>query len=432
MRFLKMLIFLLIVVSSVSNAQKMTLEEIIDRSLKIHPLLKAKQTELAVAKTKPAQFSNLPDPSLKFGLANMPLNSFSFNQEPMTGKILALSQSFPFPGKLNAIESMYRFDEEISFQDYRKSENEIIADIEKSYFALHYKQSAISITSEIHKLLQSVLKVVEGNYVVSKSRQQNLFLINVQIKDVENNLNRLIAEAGELSARLNIYMDRDFDEELQLNILDGISEKQVSLSQLLTDSKLHSPDLKKTKLMVYKSQESEKVFEYDFYPNFNFSAQYTQRDHINPGNRNLNDLISLIVGINIPLNYGSNKSAKIEEAKLRQKYFSEQYDYLLQQLKMKFGAAIAKINGIILQNQHLSDEIIPHAEQSFNTALSDYQFGKLDFIHVINAQKDILKFRLEQAKLKTDYNIELSGLKKLTGKSEIDLTHLKMEDDNEK
>ena len=43
----------------------------------------------------------LPDPTLSLNAMNMPTDTFSFDQEPMTQMQVALSQSFPFPGKRN-------------------------------------------------------------------------------------------------------------------------------------------------------------------------------------------------------------------------------------------------------------------------------------------------------------------------------------------
>ncbi len=41
------------------------------------------------------QAGALPDPMLMMGVQNLPTNSFSFNKELMTSKMIGLSQTFP-------------------------------------------------------------------------------------------------------------------------------------------------------------------------------------------------------------------------------------------------------------------------------------------------------------------------------------------------
>ncbi len=48
----------------------------------------------------PDQLGALPEPRLMLNAANLPLDSFSLTQTPMTQIQLGISQVFPFPGKL--------------------------------------------------------------------------------------------------------------------------------------------------------------------------------------------------------------------------------------------------------------------------------------------------------------------------------------------
>ncbi len=71
------------------------------------------------------QNSNLPDPVLGFGFMNLPVNSFSLDQEPMTGIGVGLSQAFPFPGKLSNQAEVNNKDVDIVEQEIIDARNEI-------------------------------------------------------------------------------------------------------------------------------------------------------------------------------------------------------------------------------------------------------------------------------------------------------------------
>ncbi len=85
-------------------------------------MLKAK---LGAASSRIEQGTNLPDPMLTFGLMNMPTNSFSFNQEPMTGKVIGLSQAIPYPGGLSAAADVKSVDTLIVREEIQNVKNEI-------------------------------------------------------------------------------------------------------------------------------------------------------------------------------------------------------------------------------------------------------------------------------------------------------------------
>ena len=84
-------------------SQAQSLDSLISKAIDVSPKLKMLTAKQNAAESMVNVNSNLPDPMLTLGLANLPTNSFSFTQEPMTGKIVGLSQAVPFPGKLGAV-----------------------------------------------------------------------------------------------------------------------------------------------------------------------------------------------------------------------------------------------------------------------------------------------------------------------------------------
>ena len=96
MKFKHLFILSVLSFAIVTGQDKSTgLDELIKISIKNNPAVKTAENKYTAAEADVAQSSNLPDPVFTFGIMNLPLNSFSFHQEPMTGKLFSLSQSFP-------------------------------------------------------------------------------------------------------------------------------------------------------------------------------------------------------------------------------------------------------------------------------------------------------------------------------------------------
>ena len=77
------------------------LEELITEAVRNNPELKASGEHVAAFEEKPSQAESLDNPRLGLAVLNLPTDTYRFDQEPMTQKLIALKQRFPFPGKLS-------------------------------------------------------------------------------------------------------------------------------------------------------------------------------------------------------------------------------------------------------------------------------------------------------------------------------------------
>ena len=105
-----LVIFLLSILTIQAQQNNENLEQLIQEAIKVSPKIKMLNAKLGIVSSRIAQGTNLPDPVLTLGLMNMPTNTFSFTQEPMTGKMIGLTQSIPFPGGLSAAANVKAVD----------------------------------------------------------------------------------------------------------------------------------------------------------------------------------------------------------------------------------------------------------------------------------------------------------------------------------
>jgi outer membrane protein TolC len=159
----------------------------------------------------------------------------------------------------------------------------------------------------------------------------------------------------------------------------------------------------------------EELSEYDFYPDFNLTLQYSQRDEIASTNTDLNDFFSVILGIKIPINYGGKKSAKVSEAVSLQQLYDEQYQNNLQMLRIALEASTAKLKSLIQRENLIKDALLIQAEENFNAALASYQVNKIDFINVADALNKFLSIQIDLYKIRADYYKEIAQVEYLTG-----------------
>ncbi len=391
------------------------LKKLIERAVEVSPKLKLIKQKQKSAEAVIPQVSNWKDPVLVLGLNNLPINSFSFTQEPMTGKVAALSQAIPFPGRLDAAGQFKASDVEIIGKEFEDTKNQLIADVEKLYFELSFTRKAIEVTEKNKSLLKSIEKVVRTKYEVGKASQQNLIRITLEITRLDDKLEELRGKENSLVGEINALLLLPENNKIESGNLDEITHGEFSVDSLLQISIDNRPALKQIQLYKNKFKIKEDLAKYDFYPNFNVKVQYSQRDEIAKTNTSLNDFVSLFVGFNLPLNYGGKTEAKVEEAQILQKVFDEKYNTLLQSLQKSFSSLKSKLDELKQREILTQDGLIPQAEQSLKAALASYQVGDVDFINVIDSQNRLYQIELMLYKLRSNYNKTMSQIEFLTG-----------------
>ena len=393
-----------------------SLNNLIDRATRVSPKIKMLQAKLSATKNNIPHNSNLPDPQIKLGLVNMPINSFSFTQEPMTGKMISLTQGFPFPGKLGANEDVSTIDPKIVMQMIKEEENKIARDVKIAYLDYHYFTKVIEIVRDKKVLFGSIREVVQTKYEVSKASKQNILRVDLAITNITDKVEEVSAAKETAIIKLQAYLLNAESITLFEDHLSKPNDETFTHTNVESLAMENRPLLNQIKLLKEKSKRAEAAAEYEFMPDFNLTLQYNQRDEIAASNTNLNDFFSLIVGFNLPINYGGNKSAKVDEAKSFQDYYDYQYQTVLQSIQIESETSIAKLNSLREREQLISEVKMIQAEEIFNAALSNYQVGEIDFINVIQAVNDLLEIETDLYKIRKEYFQEKAKLVFIAGK----------------
>lgn len=399
----------------VAQRKNEPLDSLISEAIRVSPKIKLLKSKMDVSRSKIEQGTNLPDPMLTLGLVNMPTNSFSFKQEPMTGKIIGLTQAFPFPGGLGAKSDVIAIDTLIVEQEIEDYKNEIRKDVTKLYYDLQLVREEKVLANESKALLEQISEVVRRKYEVSEASLQNMVQVEVQVTRVQDRIESLIGKENAILAELNTFLLRDENTLIETEKIQPVKGSIYSSTALIRTANEYRPFLKGIQLSEQKSKLLEDAVDYSYYPNFQIGVQYTQRDYSSVNGQNWNDLFSIVIGISLPLGYGGSYSSKVEEAQFLQSFYREQYSSSIQSLNQSFAKIVAKLNELQIREKLISETLLPQTQQSLQASLADYQVGKIDFVNVINAEDQILKIKTDLAKIRTEYSKKIAQLEFLTG-----------------
>jgi outer membrane protein TolC len=146
----------------------------------------------------------------------------------------------------------------------------------------------------------------------------------------------------------------------------------------------------------------------DFYPDFELVARYDafwQEDPLRP---------MVGMNLNLPL-YKDKRRAAVGEARAR--LAKEQADLDAQINEIAFEAEQAR-QQVIESQQSLAvyrDRLLPTAEQSIESARASYMTGRLDFLRLIESQRQLLTLQDEYYAALAEYHKRMAILDRVIG-----------------
>jgi len=391
------------------------LQQLIEEALQNNPdYLSAKQ-QLQSIRAQIPQAGALPDPKLGIAVMNLPVNSFAFNQEPMTGKKISLMQMFPFPGKLGLKKNMAEYQSQVVAQQVRELKNKLVQNVKTIYYNLFLVDKSIETVEKNQALLKQFVKVAETKYAVGKGLQQDVLKAQVELSKLIDKLIALRQKRDSLVFQLNKLLNRKINQPIAVVPVIEKSQINLSIEQLKALGLENRPLLKSWNALIEKMRSAKKLAQKSYLPDFSLGIAYTQREDLRTGMK-LYDFFSAEITINLPLYFFKKQSKNVEEKQWQLASVAEKYAAIENEVLFQIENILTEFK----RDEKLLDlyktGIIPQASQSLNAAMSGYQVDKVDFLTLLNNQMTLFNYELEYYRLLADHEKKLAALEFAIGK----------------
>jgi len=399
---------------SQENEDKLYLNLLIKATLEKSPQLLSLKNATCVDSARIPQSGALPDPILSLNLLNIPTNSFAFDQEPMTGKQIALRQQFPFPGKLNLKEEISTENATVSMANYHEYKNQVIKDLKQAYYDLFFMDKSIEITFMNQRLLEDFAKIAETKYAVGKGLQQDVLKARVEYSKMSDKIIQLEQKRYMKQAQINTLINAPVNSKLGRTVEPEFKLVTYNFDTLKVIASRNRPLLKGWESMKKQSRLKVDLAKKDYWPDIGLFVAYTQRDELQNGNPGY-DFLSGGISLNIPIFSGSKQSQKVEETQYARNMIDERYFQILNQVHYELANTHSSMEKNARLVELFKTNIKPQASQSVESALIGYQTDKVDFLTLLNNQITLFNYDLDYYRVLTDYNKDIASLEFLTG-----------------
>lgn len=185
------LLFLLVVISaSAQESSDLTLERSIDLAIQNDDWLTVSEQEQNALLEEATAAGELPDPKMMVGLANMPLDTLNFDQEPMTQFRLGVNQAFPRGDTLELLRKRITQQSEVSPLHRDDRTASVTLEVSGLWFDAYLAEQSISLIDNDRALFEQLVDVTTARYTSAAglARQQDLIRAELELVRLDDRL----------------------------------------------------------------------------------------------------------------------------------------------------------------------------------------------------------------------------------------------------
>lgn len=409
------LVLLLLIPLNAMFAQVVKLDNLIAEGIDNNPQLKAYRHTITADSSRSKTVGSLPDPTVSFNILNLPVNSFSFDQEAMTGKQVLLRQNFPFFGTLGLKEEIADKNTTVDTESYREVKNRLMRDIKTVYYDIYDVDEAISTTGKNRELLREFVNIAEKKYAVGEGLQQDVLKAQVELSKMIDRLITLEQKRSRLISKLNALLNRPAGRKFGQTDKPAFSSFTINQDSLSVKIEKDRPLLKAWRVKILQSDDKISLAKKDYWPDMSVFVAYTQRDVLQNGTGGV-DFLSGGITLSVPLYFWRKQDKKITEEQFVKKQVQENYYNVRNNVLAELDIVLSDLDKNAQLVSLYKTAIIPQASQALQSAMIGYQTDKVDFLTLINNQMTLFNFELTYAGIISAYNKNQAQLEYIVGK----------------
>jgi outer membrane protein TolC len=393
-----------------------SLAALVDTAIAQNPQLTAIEAQIAALEHKTTQAGAWQNPKLQVAYQNAPVDSFALGVEPMTQVMIRLEQTVPFFGKTSDREDVVRKATQAKKWDLEEKKNELRALVKTAYYRLALSRQLERITRDHIDLVLQLIDAVRIKYEVGKAAQQDLLRLEVLRDRLRDELRDFARQQRELTAAINTTLHRDVETPIETPKELVIEAPPRTLDDLSAIALASRPELKALASTAQMHRAAANLAEYEAIPDPTLFASYGIRTEIPSGNPG-RDLVTLGIGLPLPIFYGSRNAARASESRELARANDARSAAVVDAIHGGLEDALAKWSRAADKVKTYRTKLVPDAHRTLDATFSSYQVDRADFLSLYDAELELLQFEKTIRIATTEGLVAETVIERLIGKT---------------
>ena len=392
--------------------ERLTLAEAERLALEAEPGQQALQARADALSHRADAAAALPEPELRVGLNNYPIESGSFSTEGMTNASVGIRQAFP-PGQARQLErEHFEWRAAATHETVDMRADEIRRRTREAWLDVHYWQEAAAQAEATRPFFSDLLTITESLYAVGRKTQQDVLRAELELSRLEDRLIDIERAEAMARARLAEWVGAAADSPVATTLPNwqGVPPLADLVGRLDDHPLLRAADadLEAHRTAVSLATERKK-------PGWALDVGYAYREGQLSSGQPRSDFVTVGVTMGLPFTRGKAIDSKLTAA-LRERSAAEfDRDRERRALESTLRAEHARFTELSRRLDLFEERILAQVRAHAAAALDAYRSDTADFADVMRAYIDDLDTRTEFLRLSTERAMSFAALAYLGG-----------------
>jgi outer membrane protein TolC len=402
---------------SFAGTTGLSVELLVQQVLERNPSLAQMEAAWDGARARYPQATSLDDPMLA-----VTLGPATYGAQSVNGAYrINIEQKYPFPGKRRLRGQQASAEANAAGNEVDDMRLQLVESARSAFYEYYMVHRAVAVNEEGLRLLEEFRRNAETRYKTGLVPQQDVLQADVELGRQRERLLGLEQNRQIAIARINTLMNLAPDAPLppppvEIRVEDGLPEA-AALRELALSRR---PDLLALANRLAADQAALALANKEFYPDFTPFFMYDRFMGNTPSTETL--AYQLGISVNLPVRR-DRRFAAVHEAQAR-----------LNERRAALGKQVNQVNYEVQQTyaqvtqggktvRLYEQSVLPAAASNVKAAQAAYLTGKIPFLSLIEAERNLIGLRDRYYELVATYYVRLAALERAVGGPAEDAFH---------
>lgn len=380
----------------------LTLDQALQLAEAEAPALQAQRASLDAARSAAIPAGALPDPQLRLGLQNLPIEGdarWQMGAEPMSMQMVGLMQEVPNRAKRQARVDAAEATVSLADVEQRLARLQVRQRTAEAWIMTLAIQRKLDLFSQLYRENELLAKAVDARLAGGAGSSADSIGPRQEALDLADRQDQL--ERDRQAARAELQ--RWIGDAAQQPLTGDWPRWSDNLEHYRHNLQRH-PELLAFDPMTRRAEAELAEAVADRTPDWAWGVDYQRRG------RGFGDMVSLSVSMDLPVFGGTRQTPRIEAERARLAVVQAQREDLLRQHERELAEELAEYQRLDRGLTRLEQSALPLAEQKVQLAMSDYRSGRGELRTVIQAREQLVETRLLAIDLARDHALSNARL----------------------
>lgn len=400
---------------NIAAAQIRAVDSLVGRAVATNPQLRSLESQATASRVRVRAAGAWADPMIMAGIQNLPVSreaatghAAPTGPEPMTMKMLGISQTIPYPGKTSLRARIAQGEADAADARVAAGRRELRREVLSTYYDVVASRMLLSIVERQQELANGIVPATQARYVSGLAPQADVLKARNEAAALTEERNTLVQEERAALARLNAALDQPSVTSLAADWLTAPPTSLPALDSLQGLALAANPRLVERRAMIAAQTGRADLARRDRLPDFDVSVQYGQRDR-------LPDMITALVSVPLPIQ--RRKKQDVEARAARLDVAAAEADLRAEANTVR--SEVARLHATIERqaaNLALFDRVmLPQASATFASASTVFQSGRGELLGVLDAMRALFATETMRVRTLAEYLKSLAELEAVVG-----------------